>query len=320
MVLAIEGDKVRNILRCALALTFSALGLSAQEANVIAFPHQGPAFAPDSSYQGIAAASVTISTGGPNEVLPCFSCVPGTMGGVTFGDPRYLLDFDASESMAVALLIEDGDYTGPCTGIYELLRNNIPILSGYQEIYGGCAPDTDYIVYWDYPVSLRKGEGPVLLKGAVAINAGPVASAVEQTLQSSFFPAPSGIIGPTTITIGVPETGLPCYNCAPSWLNALTLSVPTPMFVVPRGQNLMVTMEVQDSTYTGACTFVYQIRQGTNVVADGSHSATCSAHSVRIPTFSVTIPLNTPSGPANLSGGVIAGGQTYAMYQPILIH
>jgi len=81
----------------------------------------------------------------------------------------------------------------------------------------------------------------------------------------------------------------------------------------------MATLEIWDNTYAGACTFVYQIKQGTAIIADGAHSATCSEHTARIPIWNLTIPSDTPSGPAILSGGVTAGGQTYAMYQPILI-
>jgi hypothetical protein len=268
-------------------------------------------------YQGIAATSVTISLGGPNNVKPCFNCVPGIKGSLTFGDPRYLLDFGEAGPMDVALLIEDTTYTGPCTGVYVLQQGK---LSGQQEILGGCVADTDYIIYWPVSYDSKYTVPYGLLKGGVQIApSAPVVSAVEQPLQNSGFPPPSGVIGPTTITIGVPEAGLPCYNCAPSWGNALTLSIPTPMFVVPRNQVLMVTMEVQDSTYAGACTFVYLIKQGTTVVAAGSHSASCSAHSVRIPTFYPTIPESAPTGPAILSGGVQAGGQTFAMSQPILI-
>jgi len=192
------------------------------------------------------------------------------------------------------------------------------VLSGQQEISGGCAAGTDYIVYWSTSF-VPAGGTSALLKGGVAIAAGPVASAVEQPLQVSGWPPPSGIIGPTTITIGVPVAGVPCYDCAPSWGDAPTLSIPTPMYVVPRDQALMATLEIWDNTYAGACTFVYQIKQGTAIIADGAHSATCSEHTARIPIWNLTIPSDTPSGPAILSGGVTAGGQTYAMYQPILI-
>jgi hypothetical protein len=311
---------MQNVLMCALALIVSTAGLSAQEATVISFPHQGGAAAPNGTYQGIAATSVTLGEPGPNSVKPCFDCVPGIIGSVTFGDPRYLLDFSKiGASLDVTLLIEDTNYTGPCTGIYVLV-GNFKSFFGQQQIPGGCVAGTDYIVYW--PVSFdRESTAPQgTLKGGVQIApSAPVVSAVERPLQISNFPPPSGMIGPTTITIGVPEAGLPCYACAPPWGNVPTLSIPTPMFVVPRNQAFMVTMEIQDYTYDGPCSFVYQIKQGTTVVAVGSHSASCSAHSVRIPTWNVTIPEATPTGPANLSGGVIAGNQTYAMSQPILI-
>jgi len=314
---------MRIILRYATALAFSVVGLSAQEATVVSLPHhRGEAVAPDSTYQGIAATSVTVSLGGPTGVQPCFNCVPGTTGSATIGDPRYLLDFGKGRTTVfVTLLIEDTDYTGPCTGVYVLLQDNVTNLSGKQAISGGCAAGTDYIVYWS-PSFLSQGSGTSgLLKGGVSIAAGSVASAVEQPLQMSAFPPPSGVIGPTTITIGAPEAGLPCYGCAPSWGTAPSLSIPTPMFAVPRGEALMLTMEIQDSTYAGECTFVYQIKQGTTVVVDGSRAASggCPLPSVHIPTWNITIPADTPTGPAILSGGVKAGNQTFGMYQPILI-
>ncbi|MGD0437710.1 MAG: hypothetical protein ABSB86_14705 [Bryobacteraceae bacterium] len=85
---------MQNILKYAMALALGALGLSAQVAPiVVSFPHQGPVAAPSGGYKGIAAASATIGLGGPNYVTPCSNCVPGVTGSVTFGDPRYLLDF-----------------------------------------------------------------------------------------------------------------------------------------------------------------------------------------------------------------------------------
>jgi hypothetical protein len=314
---------MQNILKYAMALALGALGLSAQEATVISIPHQGPAVAPNGSYKGIAATSVTTGMSGPNNVTPCFNCVPGVTGNVTLGFPFYLLTTDGMNALIpndVTLLIEDADYTGPCTGVYVLLQNNVTVKSGTQEIFGGCTAGTDYMIYWTGAFSSEGGTSGVL-KGGVAIAAGPVASAVEQPLQINSWPAPSGVVGPTTITIGVPEAGLPCYglDCVAAWGTTPTLSIPTPMYVVPVGQPLVVTLEIEDISYAGPCTFVYQIKQGTTAVADGAHSATCSEPSIRIPTFNVTIPSDTPSGPAILSGGVVAGGQTYAMYQPILI-
>src|SRR5579862_6219920 len=157
-------------------LAFSTLVLSAQEATVVSFPHQGGVIAADSAYQGIAATSITVSEGGPNNVTPCFNCVPGVTGSVTFGDPRYLEDSNETTGLFAALLIEDTDYTGPCTGVYVLLQGDLVIASGKQEITGGCVAGADYIFYWSLTYSRVSSAPSGMLKGGVATTAATVVS------------------------------------------------------------------------------------------------------------------------------------------------
>src|SRR5579863_9876811 len=157
-------------------LAFSALVLSAQEATVVSFPHQGGVIVADSAYQGIAATSVTIGAGGPNNAMPCLDCVPDTTGSATFGDPLYLLGFAGNgyTPLDVTLLIEDTAYTGPCTGVYVLVQGGVTILSGKQEIFGGCVAGTDYIFYWSIGFRRVSSAPSGELKGGVAISNGPV--------------------------------------------------------------------------------------------------------------------------------------------------
>jgi len=91
--------------------------------------------------------------------------------------------------------------------------------------------------------------------------------------------------------------------------------------VVLRNTPLAVSMEVEDESYTGPCTLFYEIKQGTTVVASGTHviSGGCTSPSEKITYWDVTIPSAATPGAAVLTGGVIAGSDTFEMGQPILI-
>ncbi len=296
---------------------------------VISFPHRAAAVAADATYQGIAATSVTISfeTFDGVPVPPCFDCVPGVTGTVTFGAPYYLLGLPGGHGpLYVTLMIEDTDYTGPCSGVFELLQDSVPAHYATQAIPGGCVAGTDYLLSWE--TRFRAGTSTSgLLKGGVEIGDGSsVISAVEEPLViSTSKPLPHGIAGPASITIGVPVSGPPCVNCAPSFGDSATLSVPTPLFIVPRDEALMVTLYTVDFTYLSGlenpCTLFYQIKLGTTVVAGGKRTSPdlCRLDQTNLSTWNLKLPSGTPAGPAILSGGVIAGSNTYAMFQPILI-
>jgi hypothetical protein len=312
----LEREKMQSVYKCALVLTFSVIGLWAQELTVVSFPHQGVPIAHDSTYPGIAATSVTMAPGKYNAT-PCFNCVPGVTGSVSLDDPRYLVDWK-DHPLVEALLIEDTDYTGPCNAVLELLQNGQRPQLSWGPIFGGCAAGMDYIVSWSGGGS-SYSNAPAVLRGGVGIVPGSMVSVVEVNLQFHENPPPAGMIGPATITIGIPVAGLPCSDCAS--MPTPNLSIPTPLFAVPRDQALMVTLGIEDVSYDGQCTFFYQIKQGSTVVANGGHipSGGCSAGTLKLPTWDVTIPQDTPTGPATLLGGVVAGSQTYSIYQPILI-
>jgi hypothetical protein len=86
------------------------------------------------------------------------------------------------------------------------------------------------------------------------------------------------IVGPASISIGAQTAGLPCANCGPAALKP-GISIPTPMYVVPRGEPLTVTLVSENINYTGTCSFEYAIKQGTATITGGTRSVAggCSA-------------------------------------------
>jgi hypothetical protein len=308
-------------------LMLGVSGLVAQTFTVTSFPHRGPSMAQSSTYLGVAIASVSVAV--EETTKPCLTgvstCAPNVNGGLSIAFPRYFLQ--SGQSNVVTVVVEDTSYAGPCTVDFVIKNSSSTLAWGYGP--ASCQPNVDTLFV--FPVQLPDPGFPSW--APVSVNVGLILSNDSNgaivngaTLpavlgQGGAIPYPT-IVGPSSISIGAQTTGLPCSNCGPATLGP-NVSIPVPMYVVPRNQPLTVTLVSENINYTGPCTLKYAIKQGAAAISGGTRatSAGCSAPpgSGYVTAWGVNLPMSVEPGPAILEGAIMVGSNTYGLFQQISI-
>jgi hypothetical protein len=315
----------------AFALILSVSAVSAQEVTVMSFPHQGPAVSASATYQGIAIAGMSVSLEGNGIAQPCLTgvpnCAPDIDGGLSVAFPRYFL-MSGGETLVI-IVVEDTSYTGTCSlGVTVKNASSATLGWGFGPV--GCQPNTDYVIYFrmQLPDPVSPAWEPVSVNAGLILSGdrdGTVVSGATLPAvlgQGGAVPYPT-IIGPASISIGSETPGLPCSNCGSSGLGA-NIAIPAPMYAVPRSEPLTVTLVTENVNYTGACTFEYAIKQGATKIASGSRSPSggCAAPPGAgfVTAWNLDLPAEVTPGLAVVVGALVAGSNTYGIFQQILIH
>jgi hypothetical protein len=135
-----------------------------------------------------------------------------------------------------------------------------------------------------------------------------------------FVPLTAGYqgIAATSATIGAAANGLPCSTCI-SGESAPYVALPMPLAVVTQNSSVTITVALQDTTYTGPCRVVYNLKQGKTVIQTGSFSVRggCVANTFNYVYFNETVP--AVPGATVLQGVVTAGSIKSSVTVPITI-
>jgi len=123
----------------------------------------------------------------------------------------------------------------------------------------------------------------------------------------------------STASSGVPP--VPCYNCittTPPPPSNSAEGLPIPVAALAHGAPGQYTVQYENVTYSGPCTSIFALVQGTTVIQSGSTSpASCTANTIGFGTFVGTVP-NKP-GATKLVGIISFGSQKAIGVQALTI-
>lgn len=122
----------------------------------------------------------------------------------------------------------------------------------------------------------------------------------------------------STASSGVPP--VPCYNCItttpPPPPNSAE-GLPIPLAALLHGTSGQYTVQYENFTYTGPCSIIVALVQGTKVIQSSRLPASCTANTVGYGTFVGSVP-NKP-GATKLMGIVSFGSQKATGAQALTI-
>jgi hypothetical protein len=125
-------------------------------------------------------------------------------------------------------------------------------------------------------------------------------------------------IAATSVTAGVPVSGLPCFNCITNVI-ATDAGISMPLAVLPGGSPVTITVLFEDTSYSGPCSVTYFFKQNMAVIQKGTYTypSGCSANSFNGTYFNVTVP--PLPGSTLLQAVVVAGSIKSAAVQAVTI-
>lgn len=144
-------------------------------ARVVSVPIPAGAVKPESSYAGLAEATVTV--GLETLGVPCGECVPGVSGN-NIGLPWPLFTVSQGETLSVSTWFESTLYSGACTAEFIMKQGTTVVASGVYPFPGGCTPGYLYGVFFTVPVPTTTGFTTVI----GSIHGGPNTSGVNTFL------------------------------------------------------------------------------------------------------------------------------------------
>lgn len=113
----------------------------------------------------------------------------------------------------------------------------------------------------------------------------------------------------TNVFVALRQSGVPCFGCVSGAGPGNAVGVPFPRSVVRAGGAVeYVVLQEVGSAHAGACTVVYVVLRGNQVVDSDFAQTTCNANTVRFNAFNKTAPGS--SGDMVLLGMLIAGDGT----------
>ena len=118
-------------------------------------------------------------------------------------------------------------------------------------------------------------------------------------------PAYQGIAA-TSVTVGFPISGLPCFNCINN-ITANDAGISMPLAVMTQGTSVTITVLFEDTSYSGPCSVSYKMKQGSSTIQGGTYTypSGCTINTFNGVYFNVTVP--SSPGPVTLQAAVSAG-------------
>ena len=113
-------------------------------------------------------------------------------------------------------------------------------------------------------------------------------------------------IAATSVTVGLPVSGLPCFSCI-SGVVGNDAGISMPLAVISQGTQVTITVLFEDTAYSGPCNVTYHMKQNGAAIQNGNYvfPSGCTANTFEGVYFNVTVP--SSPGPMALQAVVTAG-------------
>jgi hypothetical protein len=113
-----------------------------------------------------------------------------------------------------------------------------------------------------------------------------------------------------TFTImGDNVTGTPCYSCV-TGATTPNLGVLQPSGIVKAGTQYQVNVFLVDQSYTGSCTYTFEVTRKSTVIYSANTTFTETAPTTILLGTALTVPTGTTAGGAALSTTAVCGSST----------
>ena len=134
----------------------------------------------------------------------------------------------------------------------------------------------------------------------------PAQSTAQSTAGRQLRAAELPVVNVLTV-IGDNIPGLPCLDCLLG-IAGLTLGLPSPLDEILRGNSYQVAAYMVDNSYTGMCTFTFEVRDvRKRVVVSSTQTLMETAHSRVLVWSPLTIPTTAEIGLGSVSTKAMCG-------------